>query len=94
MVIPPEKIALHMPAVAVDIVLGPEEGKRLADAADVSLSQIQLKLGEEGQHALPDRAELVSEAVEYFQAVSPGKLSLDDVNRISRLVINVIAVKP
>ena len=83
-----------MPAVAVDIVLGPEEGKRLADAADVSLPQIQLKLGEEGQHTLPDRAELVSEAVEYFQAVSPGKLSLDDVNRIPRLVINVIAVKP
>ena len=83
-----------MPSVEIDIESGLEKGEFLADAADIIVSEIDFKLRKKGKNPFPDRSDFVSEAVENFEAVSPGKLTFDSINGFSAFIINIIAVEP
>ena len=62
---------------------------------DAGVSQIQVELRQERQHALFYCGDVPPLRVENVQAVSPGKLSFHSESRCAgRGVVNVVAVKP
>ena len=93
-VIPFQKVSLHLPAIAVDVVPGFEESQFFADTAYVLIAQIQFELRQKGQYFFPDSADLISRGIKDLQAVSLGKLPLYGIDRIFLFIVDVIAVKP
>ena len=93
-VVPLHELPLHIPAVAVQGELGTEEGKFLSDAAHISIAQINLKLGQQGQHLLLQGGDGVAHGVVDLQVVPEGELALHGVDGSASLVIDVIAVEP
>ena len=95
-VIPGQKIAVDLPAVKVYIKLLLEQSKALCYAADVFiLAEIYLELRlKKRENALSHSADVLSVAVENMQDVPPAELSLDGEDGVSRLIVNIIAVKP
>ena len=94
LIVPLHKTALNLPAVAVNIEFRGEKGKRLLDTADILIVFVQLEFGQQRQHPLLHGADVVPGGVKDVEAMATGELALHGVDRLPRLVINIIAVEP
>ena len=93
-VIPLHDGTVDMPAVIIDVVLRLQKGEFLTETAHTDPMLIKLELRQEGQHPLHDHPDLTPTGIINHQLMSPGQLSLHHINRVSRLIIDIIAVKP
>ena len=94
LVVPFKIMSLNVPALVVDGEAWREKGEFLAHTACVLLADVDLKGRKPGKELLLYRCDLDLVAVEDLEAFAPGKLTLDDVDGVARLVVNVVAVKP
>ena len=84
----------HLPAVEVQRKQRAHDGELLADGADAGVSQIQVELRQERQHALLDGGNVPPLRVENVQAVPPGELALDRKDGVAVLIVDIVAVEP
>ena len=76
-VVPLHKTAVHGPAAEVQGKRRPEKSKLLADLSYTAVADVQLKLGQERQHPLLHRSDVIAHGVQNVQTMSPRKLALD-----------------
>ena len=93
-VIPLHDGTLDVPAVIIDVVLRLQKGEFLTETAHTDPMLIKLELRQELQHMLHDHPYLTPTGIINHQLMSPGQLSLHHINRVSRLIIDIITVKP
>ena len=93
-VVPLQKIALRLPAIAVDVEFGGKKRESLLDGTHILVPDVQLEPGQEGQHPLLHRADVLSRRIQDVETVSPGQLALHGIDGVPRLVVDVVAVKP
>ena len=60
-----------MPAVKINVIPRPEEGKFFTDAAEIIILGVELKFRQESKYSFLYCADLAAEGIEYFQAVPP-----------------------
>ena len=94
LIVPFHEAALNLPAVAVNVEFRGKKSKCLLDTADIFIIFVQLEFGQQRQHPLLHRADVVPGGVKDVEAMAPGEFALHGVDRLPRLVINVIAVEP
>ena len=82
-----------MPAVEIDIKGRPEKGEFFFDAAYIAAADIKLEFRQKGEYSFLNRTKLLAGGAEYFKAMTPRKLTLYGIKRVSGLIVNIIAVK-
>ena len=94
-IVPFPKAALNTPAIAVDMVAGPEKRQLSAQAPHIIiLTCVELKLGHPCKYLFFDAANLAARRIKDSQAMPPGKLTLDHKQGIPIFIVNIIAVEP
>lgn len=93
-IISPGEGSFCLPAVEVNVIDRTEECESFLDRADFLICRIQVEMRQKTEYSFLYCSLFISTVVEDFQTVSPCQLSFDDVNGISFLIINVIAVEP
>ena len=93
-VVPLHEFAVHLPVGAVQGELGPEEGKLLADTANIALSLIHMELGQEGEDLFLNGADVVPCRAANVETVAPAELTLYGEDGVVVLVIDIVAVEP
>ena len=94
-IVPFPKAALNTPAIAVDMVAGPEKRQLSAQAPHIIiLTCVELKLGHPCKYLFFDAANRAARRIKDSQAMPPGKLTLDHKQGIPIFIINIIAVEP
>ncbi len=94
LIIPFEEIPLHLPTIAINMILGAEEGKLPMDTAHIPIPQIHLKFRQEGKEPLPNGADLISLGIKDLQAMAPGQLPFYGIDRLPRFIIDIVTVEP
>ena len=94
-IVPFPKAAFNAPAIAVDMVAGPEKRQLSAQAPHIIiLTCVELKLGHPCKYLFFNAANRAAHRIKDSQAMPPGKLTLDHKQGIPIFIINIIAVKP
>ena len=94
-IVPFPKAALNTPAIAVDMVAGPEKRQLSAQAPHIIiLTCVELKLGHPCKYLFFDAANRAARRIKDSQAMPPGKLTLDHKQGIPIFIVNIIAVEP
>ena len=94
-IVPFPKAALNTPAIAVDMVAGPEKRQLSAQAPHIIiLTCVELKLGHPCKYLFFDAANRAARHIKDSQAMPPGKLTLDHKQGIPIFIVNIIAVEP
>ena len=94
-IVPFPKAALNAPAIAVDMVAGPEKRQLSAQAPHIIiLTCVELKLGHPCKYLFFDAASRAARRIKDSQAMPPGKLTLDHKQGIPIFIVNIIAVEP
>ena len=94
-IVPFPKVALNTPAIAVDMVAGPEKRQLSAQAPHIIiLTCVELKLGHPCKYLFFDAANRAARRIKDSQAMPPGKLTLDHKQGIPIFIVNIIAVEP
>ena len=94
-IVPFPKAALNTPAIAVDMVAGPEKRHLSAQAPHIIiLTCVELKLGHPCKYLFFDAANRAARRIKDSQAMPPGKLTLDHKQGIPIFIVNIIAVEP
>lgn len=94
-IVPFPKAALNTPAIAVDMVAGPEKRQLSAQAPHIIiLTCVELKLGHPCKYLFFDATNRTARRIKDSQAMSPGKLTLDHKQGIPMFIVNIIAVEP
>ena len=94
-IVPFPKAALNVPAIAVDMVAGPEKRQLSAQAPHIIiLTCVELKLGHPCKYLFFDAANRAARRIKDSQAMPPGKLTLDHKQGIPIFIVNIIAVEP
>ena len=93
-VVPLHKTAVHGPAAEVQGKRRPEKSKLLADLSYAAVADVQLKLGQERQHPLLHRGDVLPLGAQNMQAMTPGELSLHGIGHAAVLMVDVVAVEP
>lgn len=94
-IVPFPKAAFNAPAIAVDMVAGPEKRQFSAQAPHIIiLTCVELKLGHPCKYLFFDAANRAACRIKDSQAMPPGKLTLDHKQGIPIFIVNIIAVEP
>ena len=94
-IVPFPKAAFNAPAIAVDMVAGPEKRQLSAQAPHIIiLTCVELKLGHPCKYLFFDAANRAACRIKDSQAMPPGKLTLDHKQGIPIFIVNIIAVEP
>ena len=94
-IVPFPKAALNAPAIAVDMVAGPEKRQLSAQAPHIIiLTCVELKLGHPCKYLFFDAANRAARRIKDSQAMPPGKLTLDHKQGIPIFIVNIIAIEP
>ena len=64
------------------------------NAAHILVMDVQLKLGQQGEHLFLHGADMLPAGIQNVEAVTPGELALHGIDGSAVLVINIVAVKP
>ena len=94
-IVPFPKAALNAPAIAVDMVAGPEKRQLPAQAPHIIiLTCVKLKFGQPCKYLFFDAANRAARRIKDSQAMPLGKLTLDHKQGIPIFIVNIIAVEP
>lgn len=93
-VVPFPKVALDGPVVAVQLGFGARQGELFDDLAGQPLSHIQFKLGQKGQDPFLHPTDRFSRHDVNLEPVSPAQLALDNIDCVTVLIKDVVAVEP